>query len=113
LPLLCPCAAQVGIIALNLIGDVVSAPTEPLSEQYLDTSAPASRDLPYYNRSAAADVADLTLDIHVDAATKERIKELSRAKEVAVSAEDYDEAKRLKYSIERLKVRLCRVLAAH
>jgi hypothetical protein len=32
-------------------------------------------------------------------------QELACAKEAAVAAEDYDEAKRLKASIERLKVR--------
>lgn len=33
------------------------------------------------------------------------LQELARAKDAAVAAEDYDEAKRLKASIERLKVR--------
>jgi hypothetical protein len=32
------------------------------------------------------------------------LQELARAKDAAVAAEDYDEAKRLKASIERLKV---------
>jgi centrosomal protein CEP104 len=33
------------------------------------------------------------------------LQELARAKDAAVASEDYDEAKRLKASIERLKVR--------
>lgn len=33
------------------------------------------------------------------------VQELARAKDAAVAAEDYDEAKRLKAAIERLKVR--------
>ncbi len=54
---------------------------------------------------AAADVADLNLDIHVDTVTAAKIRELARAKDLAVANEDYDEAKRLKASIDRLKVR--------
>jgi hypothetical protein len=35
------------------------------------------------------------------------VQELARAKDAAVAAEDYDEAKRLKAAIERLKVGRC------
>lgn len=63
---------QVGIVALNLIGEQLQPAAEgpPL---YLDVEGPTSHDLPYYNR-AAADVADLQLDIHVDSVTAARIK---------------------------------------
>ncbi|WIA42558.1 hypothetical protein OEZ86_008540 [Tetradesmus obliquus] len=93
---------QVGIVALNLIGE----PLQPVPEgppPYLDVDGPVSHELQYYNR-AAAEVADLQLDVHVDSSTASRIKELARAKDAAVAAEDYDEAKRLKASIERLKM---------
>jgi centrosomal protein CEP104 len=53
---------------------------------------------------AAANVADINLDIHVDTVTANKIRELARAKDTAVANEDYDEAKRLKASIDRLKV---------
>lgn len=56
---------------------------------------------------AAANVADINLDIHVDTVTANKIRELARAKDTAVANEDYDEAKRLKASIDRLKVRAC------
>jgi hypothetical protein len=56
--------------------------------------------------SAAAELADLTLDIHVDGATASKVRDLARLKEAAVAAEEYDEAKRLKAAIERLKVGL-------
>lgn len=103
MPHIVPCC-QVGLIAINLIGEHLVTPTAPLSDQYLDTSPVTNHDVPYYNRSAAADLADLNLDIHVDSVTAARIRELARAKEAAVAAEDYDEAKRLKYSLECLKV---------
>lgn len=65
-------ALQVGVIALNLIGETVQpAPEGPAP--YLSVQPPASHDLPYYNR-AAAEVADLQLDMHVDSQTAARIK---------------------------------------
>jgi hypothetical protein len=63
---------QVGIIALNLIGEPLrQAPEGPPG--FLDTEGPTSHELPYYNR-AAGDVADLQLDVHVDSTTAARIK---------------------------------------
>lgn len=94
-------APQVGIIALNLIGDQTPPQGAP---GYLDTS-PAPLQQPYYNRAAAADLADLNLDMHVDPTTAAKIRELVAQKDAAVANEEYDEAKRLKASIERLKVR--------
>jgi hypothetical protein len=63
---------QVGIVALNLIGE----PLHPAPEgppPYLDVDGPVSHELQYYNR-AAAEVADLQLDVHVDSSTAARIK---------------------------------------
>jgi centrosomal protein CEP104 len=84
----------VGIIAVNLIGEVLPpVPSGPPG--YLEVAqAPASKQ-PYYNKAAAA-VADLNLDLHVDQHTAAKIRDLQRQKEAAIEAEDYDEAKRLK-----------------
>ena len=49
-------------------------------------------------------MADLSLDIQVDPQTAAKIREVSAKKEAAVAHEDYDEAKRLKGAIERLRV---------
>lgn len=63
---------QVGIIALNLIGEPLRpAPAGPPG--FLDTEGPVSHELPYYNR-AAGEVADLQLDVHVDSVTAARVK---------------------------------------
>lgn len=49
-------------------------------------------------------MADLSLDIQVDPQTAAKIREVNAKKEAAVAHEDYDEAKRLKGVIERLRV---------
>ncbi|PNW77316.1 hypothetical protein CHLRE_10g431150v5 [Chlamydomonas reinhardtii] len=93
---------QVGIIALNLIGErVAPAPEGPHGFLQLHPNIPTAQ--PYYN-AAAADVADINLDLHVDTVTAVKIRELARQKDEAVAREDYDTAKMLKASIERLKV---------
>lgn len=51
----------------------------------------------------AGALADLSLDINVDPVTAARIRDITRQKEQAVAAEEYDEAKRLKATIERLR----------
>ncbi|GFR45564.1 hypothetical protein Agub_g6958 [Astrephomene gubernaculifera] len=93
---------QVGIIALNLIGERASPPPEgPPGFLQLHPAIPSAQ--PYYN-AAAADMADVNLDLHVDTVTAMKIRELARQKDEAVAREDYDTAKMLKASIERLKV---------
>ncbi|GLC37245.1 hypothetical protein PLESTB_001144100 [Pleodorina starrii] len=93
---------QVGIIALNLIGERATPPPDgPPGFLQLHPSVPAAQ--PYYN-AAAADMADVNLDLHVDTVTAVKIRELARQKDEAVAREDYDTAKALKNSIERLKV---------
>ncbi|KAG1659551.1 hypothetical protein FOA52_015355 [Chlamydomonas sp. UWO 241] len=94
---------QVGLIALNLIGETIGPPMAMPPGGYLQVHAQPTREVQYYN-AAAADVADLNLDIHVDSITAAKIRELARAKDAAVAREDYDEAKRIKASIDRLKV---------
>lgn len=95
---------QVGLIALNLIGEASgsSLPGMPPGG-YLQVNNPASSEGTYYNASAA-EMADLKLDMNVDTVTASKIREMARAKEAAVGREDYDEAKRIKSSIDRLKV---------
>jgi hypothetical protein len=66
------CNIQVGIVALNLIGEPLQ-PTPEGPPGYLDVDGPVSHELQYYNR-AAAEVADLQLDVHVDSSTAARIK---------------------------------------
>ncbi|KXZ41368.1 hypothetical protein GPECTOR_518g498 [Gonium pectorale] len=95
-------AAWVGIIALNLIGEQAAPPPEAPSG-FLQLHPPVQSAQPYYN-AAAADVADVNLDLHVDTVTAMKIRELARQKDEAVAREDYDTAKALKASIERLKV---------
>eukprot|EP00195_Chlamydomonas_chlamydogama_P012277 CAMPEP_0202901254 /NCGR_PEP_ID=MMETSP1392-20130828/14151_1 /ASSEMBLY_ACC=CAM_ASM_000868 /TAXON_ID=225041 /ORGANISM="Chlamydomonas chlamydogama, Strain SAG 11-48b" /LENGTH=824 /DNA_ID=CAMNT_0049587793 /DNA_START=202 /DNA_END=2677 /DNA_ORIENTATION=+ len=94
---------QVGLIALNLIGEPEKPPMDMPPGGYLQLHPPITKEVPYYN-AAAADVADINLDIHVDSVTASKIRELARLKDMAVANEDYDEAKRLKASIDRLKV---------
>lgn len=56
-----------------------------------------------YLPAALSDACDLQLELQVDSKTAERIHELNRLKHAAVECEDYDEAKRLKDSISRIK----------
>ncbi|EFJ48806.1 hypothetical protein VOLCADRAFT_104552 [Volvox carteri f. nagariensis] len=93
---------QVGIIALNLIGEKASPPPDAPAG-FLQLHPPVPTAQPYYN-AAAADMADVNLDLHVDTVTAIKIRELARQKDEAVAREDYDTAKALKNSIERLKV---------
>lgn len=66
---------QVGIVALNVLGDIVKA--------------------------GAPD--DMAFDLEYDSRTAQEIREMESAKRRAVAEEDYDEAKRLKQQIEHLK----------
>jgi centrosomal protein CEP104 len=67
---------QVGVIALNLIGEPLR-PTPEGPAGFLETDGPVSHELPYYNR-AAGELADLQLDMHVDSVTAVRIKVRAR-----------------------------------
>lgn len=55
------------MIALNLIGEAERPPLGMPPGGYLQLHPPATREVAYYN-AAAADVADLNLDLHVGAA---------------------------------------------
>jgi hypothetical protein len=49
-------------------------------------------------------VADVALDMAVDVHTAEKIRKILVKKAAAVAREDYDEAKRLKAGVDRLKL---------
>lgn len=59
---------------------------------------------PIQSMTAATAMADVTLDVNVDPMTAARIREIAQLKDAAVGREEYDEAKRLKQSIEHLKI---------
>lgn len=89
---------QVGIIALNLVGQVIQTENMPGAPSYV-----SNHYQPSHISAAAGAMADLSLDVNVDPVTAGKIREISKHKEAAVAKEDYDEAKRLKLAIERLK----------
>lgn len=76
---------QVGLIALSVYG-------EPISSDPLDK--PTKADVKFDKMEYMTQFDQFTL---------ERLKELEQAKERAVKSEDFEEAKRLKEAIERLK----------
>lgn len=67
-----------GVVAVNIIGDPMGAAV----------GAPG--------RSMGGVVADLALDMNVDAVTATKIRDVLVQKQAAVDREDYDECKRLK-----------------
>jgi centrosomal protein CEP104 len=73
---------QVGLIAVNALG-----------EELGDLSIPSRKGLP----------PRLENELEFDPVTNERLKQLVLAKDRAVEIEDFDEAKRLREAIERLK----------
>jgi len=95
---------QVGLIALNCLGEVLGpdlangppAPNPALArptDGYQPATAPSAQDA----AQAASD------EMRYDSQTLERIRSLSSAKARAVDAEDYEEAKRLKEVLARLR----------
>lgn len=59
------------MIALNLIGERVAPPAEGPPGGFLQLHPPVQAAQPYYN-AAAADMADINLDLHVDTVTAVR-----------------------------------------
>lgn len=74
---------QVGIIAVNALGEEMVEPVRPLARNAMPES--------------------MENEMEFDSATLDKLKALGAAKQRAIDNEDYDEAKRLKDSIERLK----------
>ncbi|RQM28847.1 hypothetical protein B5M09_003416 [Aphanomyces astaci] len=106
--------SQVGIVAINLNGEVeeetgpssstdemelgASTPSKPMRASASITPTKASL-LPLKPPSPAADD---TVDLRFDAKTAAKIREIHVAKEKAVAMEDYDQAKRLKVLEQQL-----------
>ena len=88
---------QVGIVALNIIGEPIAPMDGGLGGGGYDGLAPGPRP------PRAAGVSDLSLDFDVDPVTAAKIRQIWELKEDAVAREDYDEAKRLRDGINRLK----------
>ena len=88
---------QVGIVALNIIGEPIAPMDNGLGGGGYDGLAPGPRPPRH------AGVADMSLDLDVDPVTASKIREIHALKENAVANEDYDEAKRLRDGINRLK----------
>lgn len=74
---------QVGLIAINALGEELIEPGRPMGKGAMPES--------------------LENEMEFDATTMDRLKALTAAKQRAIDNEDYDEAKRLKDAIERLK----------
>lgn len=75
---------QVGLIAINCMGELGSQ---------ADTSG----------LKPVTDAATFEEEMQLDEVTLERINAMKKAKAMAVRADDYDEAQRLKEAIERLR----------
>lgn len=92
-------------MALNLIG-------EPLGPHELAGAG----GMPPAGGGPNHPAADVAMDMGVDSKTAAKIRELRAQKEAAVSAEDYDEAKRIKVAmpihLAVLSAILCSVLSA-
>lgn len=99
-----PCH-QVGIVAVNLVGERVMPmqQQQPLQQQQNQPLQPAPiSPAPALPPSPAWAAAPHGLD-DVDAATAARLVEIHAAKAAAIAAEDYDEAKRLKAADDVLR----------
>ena len=81
-----------------MVGQVIQTENLPGVPSYV-----SNHYQPSHISAAAGAMADLSLDVNVDPITAGKIREINKHKEAAVAKEDYDEAKRLKLAIERLK----------
>lgn len=97
---------QVGIIMVNFVGTLM-----PEVPQVKATAAPAVAETapavhaspPQRSAATATRVSASQREPEVDAITAGHIEELQALKAAAVEAEDYDAAKRLKASVDRLR----------
>lgn len=93
---------QVGIIAINVIGDRLSNGQEPAAPVTEGTDADAdSKDRPGGEYISPLD--DLAFDMYQDAEVAQIIRKLEKKKQEAVMQERYDYAKRLKQGIVELQ----------
>ncbi len=87
---------QVGLVAVNCMGELYS----PGGPTQMEVSKAPVTDL---NLSLAMTGPNLEDEMNIDKNTLETIRELYKKKELAVSKDDFDEAKRLKMAIDRIK----------
>lgn len=112
---------QIAFVAVNLVGEHEEMNGEskpPLKPQQpvqanAKGNANASHDpsvanVRYKTKMAAADVS---LDVEVDQQSASQIRRLQESKARAVEMEDYDEAKRLKHGINRLREAGAKILS--
>ncbi|RHY29613.1 hypothetical protein DYB32_005998 [Aphanomyces invadans] len=109
--------SQVGIVAINLNGEIVdetsflpdevelggalpSTPVKPM--QAVRTSASTTPTKATMSSAKPPSAEDPAADLRFDAKTATKIKEIHAAKEKAVAMEDYDQAKRLKILEQQL-----------
>jgi hypothetical protein len=85
----------------QLIPNSVTCAGEPQNSGVPSYGLPSGTQ--YQSRAAQIAQADLELELHVDPKTAARIRELHALKQQAVQREDYDEAKQIKESIERVR----------
>jgi hypothetical protein len=76
----------------------VQQPSQQQQQQQQGPSAGRRSSL-----SASPDAASLALELGIDVVTAGKVLELQRLKQLAIDAEDYDEAKRLKGCTDRLR----------
>jgi hypothetical protein len=105
---------QAGILGVKVYGTLIGKPQQcseqeaahcsPLKVQSVTSTALGNFRLGDENQGPAANPATATdKDGNMDAKTTVRLRELEAQKARAVSDEDYDEAKRVKLLIDRLK----------
>ena len=101
---------QVGVIAINCMGEMFNQPSTQSIPQSLNQSVVenTARTLSARPPAMLQDLntsmgPSLDEELNIDKSTLETLKGLYAAKERAVMNEDFDEAKKLKVSIDRLK----------
>jgi len=102
-------ANQVGIVAINVIGEPVptaSSSSSSSSSSFSSSSSTAvaaSSNTPTNAAGAAPSPSNQSLLAYMDERTVKRIEQLSAMKHDAIEREDFVEAKRLKETISELK----------
>lgn len=103
---------QVGVIAINCMGEMFNQPSTSSIPQSLNQSVvehtartlSARQGPPQMLQDLNTSMGpSLDEELNIDKSTLETLKGLYAAKERAVINEDFDEAKKLKVSIDRLK----------
>lgn len=100
---------QVGIIAINVIGETIKGPADYMdSEYYLDSGIKGQLDgdlsvEPYNKPDYISPLDDLAFDMYQDPEIAGIIRKLEKKKQEAVLQERFDYAKKLKSAITELQ----------